>query len=98
MARSALYGGARHTVSGSRIGGSNNGVPLRTRPATGIILRAGRARRADRWRQTPYNDVGLRNLDTGKPTVAAMVLDERHASLGGAHGQSASPANFIGLG
>ena len=90
----SMYGGSGHSVTGSRIGGSNSGVALDP-SGNGIILGPG------------VHDVTIgggdfnngperRNL-IGEATGGGVVLDGPNASRGGAHDNQIS-GNFIGLG
>jgi hypothetical protein len=90
----SMYGGSGHSVTGSRIGGSNGGVALDP-SGNGIILGPG------------VHDVTIgggdfntgperRNL-IGEATGGGVVLDGPNASRGGAYDNQIS-GNFIGLG
>ena len=89
-----LYGGSGHTVTGSRIGGSNGGVALDP-SANGIVLGPG-VHNVTIGGGNFNDDFALRNL-IGSATGGGIVLDGATASLGGAHDNQIS-GNFIGVG
>jgi hypothetical protein len=89
-----MYGGSGHTVTGSRIGGSNGGVALDP-SGNGIILGPG-VHDVTIGGGNFSNDFGLRNL-IGEATGGGIVLDGPSATLGGAHDNRIS-GNFVGVG